>query len=165
MTDSQRQGGESTGPPLYESTAVSRVASRVQIVNVELVGAHYERLDDGLEVTAFSRELVPEFRVGLEWGLSDSVLLVVATFATAFDEEDDQPYSIVGRFRLSYEVSGETVLDDEDVTQFVHWNAMFNAWPYWREFVSNYLDRGQLPRFVVPVMGVPAVRSVDQARL
>lgn len=163
MADGRRQEGESTGPPPYDSSAVSRVASRVQIANVELVGSHYERLDDGMDVVAFSRELVPEFRVGLEWGLSESVLLVVVTFATAFDDEDEQPYSVVGRFRLAYDIAGEAIVNDEDLAQFVHWNAMFNAWPYWREFVSSQLARGQLPRFVVPVLGVPAVRPVNEA--
>lgn len=150
------------GPPDYDQAAVSRIASRVEIVDVELVGSHYERQDDGIEVSALPRELVPEFRIGLEWGLADGHLVVVLTFATAFDD-DEQPYSIVGRFRITYLIDGDEAVSEADVEQFAHWNAMFNAWPYWREFVSSTINRGHLPRFVVPVMGVPAVRPPEDA--
>jgi len=48
-------------------------------------------------------------------------------------------------------------IDRSDLEQFVHWNVLFNAWPYWREYLASTLNRAQLPRFVVPVMGVPRV--------
>lgn len=156
MVAKANEQAESSGPPEYDASAVSRMASRVEIIDVELVGSHYERVDDGLDRVPLGRELVPEFRLSLEWGVKETMLVVIASFATAFDDEEEQPYNIVGRFRLTYEVEGDEPVDESDVDQFVHWNAMFNAWPYWREFVSSTVNRGQLPRFIVPVMGVPA---------
>ena len=46
-------------------------------------------------------------------------------------------------------------LDEGDVNLFANWNSVFNAWPYWREYLSSTINRAQLPRFIVPVMGVP----------
>lgn len=143
-----------TGPPELDSEAVSRVATAVEIENVELVGSHYEREDDTPSPASLYVDETPRIRIGLEWEVHHPLLVVVASFATAFDVEP-QPYSIVARFRLTYRLGTEEPPDATDVEQFAHWNAMFNAWPYWREFVASTVNRGQLPRFVVPVMGVP----------
>ena len=42
------------------------------------------------------------------------------------------PYCLLAEFRLTYSVKGDEPVDEDDVKQFVHWNALFNAWPYWR---------------------------------
>lgn len=143
-----------SGPPKLDSQAVSRIATAVEIENVELVGSHYEREDDTPSPVALHVDETPRIRIGLEWEVHHPLLVVVASFATVFDVEP-QPYSIVARFRLTYQLDTEDPPDPADVEQFAHWNAMFNAWPYWREFVASTINRGQLPRFVVPVMGVP----------
>lgn len=157
---SQEVDADNGGPPDYDQPAVSRVASCVQLADVELVGAHYERTDDGVNPAALPADAAPTFTIGVEWGYPEDatdVLVCVLTFATSFDDGED-PYNIVGRFRLTYLLDTPEPLEDGDVSQFAHWNAMFNAWPYWREFFSSMVNRGRLPRFTVPVMGVPAVR-------
>ena len=44
---------------------------------------------------------------------------------------------------------------DEDLHQVAAWNVMFNAWPYWREYLSSTINRAHLPLFVLPVMRLP----------
>lgn len=151
---------ETSVPPKLDSNAVSRVATAVEIENIELVGSHYERDDDAPRPASLHANETPGIRIGLEWGVHHPLLVVVASFATAFAVEP-QPYSIVARFRLTYRLDTEDPPDPGDVEQFAHWNAMFNAWPYWREFVASIINRGQLPRFVVPVMGVPRAAPDD----
>jgi hypothetical protein len=56
-------------------------------------------------------------------------------------------------------VNGDMPLDEADVEQFVYWNAVFNAWPYWRESCRASSNGRSCPRSLVPVMGVP--RSDD----
>ncbi len=146
--------------PVRDAAAVNRVARVVDIANVELVGSHYEREDDGFETLELPN-VEPVIRVGLEWEVEHPRLIVIPTFATDFEEEP-QPYSIVARFRLTYLVDDDAPPDQADVEQFAHWNAIFNAWPYWREFVSSTINRGQLPRFVVPVMRAPLSVPPDQ---
>lgn len=150
------------GPPPFNASLVGKVARYVEIANVELVGAHYSRTDDGLEATTLPADAIPDFSIAVAWALDDGKLTCVLTFGTTFDMDDDEgedvpapPYQIVGRFRLSYSLAGDASFSDEELDQFAHWNAVFNAWPYWREFVSSMVNRGQLPRFLVPVMGVP----------
>jgi hypothetical protein len=83
-------------------------------------------------------------------------------FTATFEEAGEDgvpggPYYLFARFRLIYEIHEEQgeELTSEDLQQFAQWNAVFNAWPYWREYLSSTINRAQLPRFVVPVMGVP----------
>jgi hypothetical protein len=156
---SDSEGAGSAGPPDYDQPAVSRIASRVEIVNVELIGAHFERDDDSATSAELDDSLVPSIRIGVEWHLGESFITVLPAFTTEFEDLDPEPYRILARFRLTYSIAQGDSLLESDVEQFAHWNAMFNAWPYWREYVSSTLNRGQLPRFVVPVMGVPAVRG------
>jgi hypothetical protein len=156
-----------TGPPAYDPAAVGRIAQVVEIQTVELIGAHFDRVDEGPLPDAALDEATPDLGVFAEWGLSTDrhELGCLIHFAATFDdnvESDDPedeplgPYYLFARFRVLYRIAEDGAdLSPDDVAQFVMWNAVFNAWPYWREYLSSTINRAQLPRFLVPVMGVP----------
>lgn len=147
----------SDGPPPFDPVAVGRVVRRVEIDNVELIGCFFDRADS--EPIPTKAPSTAEFAQGIdvEWKSSSdqAVLGCLLTFGTVFDEENG-PYKIVGRFRLTYNIQPGDLLEKGDFEQFAHWNATFNAWPYWRELVGNFLSRSDLPRVTVPVMRVPS---------
>jgi hypothetical protein len=144
--------------PPYDAKAVGRVAARVQIRTVDLLGSHFEREDDGpLPAEQLAIESPPDIGISTpEWSLGGdaSYFGCAITFSTLFDDEPS-PYEIVARFRLIYSISPGKELEDEDLRQFVYWNVVFNAWPYWREYVSSTINRAHLPPYIVPVMAVP----------
>lgn len=144
-------------PPQYDPAAVGRIAARVQIRNVELVHAFFERSDAGPLPRESPTDQVPEVLMDPRWELSDdgSTLGCLLKFATRLVSEDAPTYRLIAHFRLVYSLNGETPLDESDVEAFVFWNAVFNAWPYWREFLSSTVNRAGLPRFVLPVLGLP----------
>lgn len=149
-------------PPQYDAALVGAVAAQVQIECVELVGAQFLRKDDGAQAIDWPEGLAPEIGINVEWAMTDDGrLTVLTTFGTHFDSDEqgdgehEEPYSLVARFRLQYVVNGEEPLAAQELNNFAHWNAMFNAWPYWREYLSSTLNRSRLPQFLVPVMGVP----------
>lgn len=147
--------GKPGPPPPYDPGAVGRVARCVEIQGVELLGAHFDRADDGPLPREAAGEQTPAIGIGVEWGIDDDqgLLGCVLTFGTVFDGRP--PYTLVARFRLLYSVRSERRLKRADIEQFAHWNAVFNAWPYWREYLASTLNRAQLPGFVAPVMHVP----------
>ena len=147
------------GPPPYDADATGRVAGHVQIDTVELVGAHFERVDDGPDAADLPDDLAPEIGINIAWRLDPdaATLTVLTTFATIFEDQDPEPYELIARFRLVYTVDEPDAVAEIDAANFAHWNALFNAWPYWREYLSSTINRAQLPRFVAPVMGVPRV--------
>lgn len=148
--------GKPGPPPAYDPAAVGRVVPCVDILGVELLGAHFERLDDEPLPRQAAGEVIPDVGIGVEWAIDDEegLLGCALTFGTIV-EGSRPPYSLVARFRLLYTVKSETRLKRSDLEQFAHWNAVFNAWPYWREYLSSTINRAQLPPFVAPVMRVP----------
>lgn len=149
-------------PPEYSAEAVGRIARRVEVQGIELIGMHFSRADSSaVPGSHAAANRVPEIGIRVDWDLSEerSTLGCVLTFGLIFQEQ--APYELVGQFRLSYAISGDGALDQDDLNNFAHWNAMFNAWPYWRELVSSTLSRAQLPHFLVPVMGVPRARTTS----
>jgi hypothetical protein len=147
------------GPPPYDPAAVGRVAELVQIQNIELLGSHFERADDGFFATTSPADATtPELGIGQpRWEVDPEALLLacVLSFATQFPgHEDDPPYFVMADFRVTYSLTSSAI-EPADMEQFVSWNAVFNAWPYWREYLSSTINRAGLPRFVASVMGVP----------
>ncbi|GIU97431.1 MAG: hypothetical protein KatS3mg013_1234 [Actinomycetota bacterium] len=147
--------GKPGPPPTYDPAAVGRVARCVDILGVELLGAHFDRADDDPLPREAVGEQTPDIGISVEWSIDDDQALLgcALTFGTVF--EGRPPYTLVARFRLLYSVKSEERLRRSDIEQFAHWNAVFNAWPYWREYLASTLNRAQLPRFVAPVMRVP----------
>lgn len=121
-------------------------------------------------------DVVPDqLRISVDWDLNTagSRLGVLIGFATGFsaDAGDDasgdvdaddasgsQPYEVVAQYRLLYAISmpeGADPPSGGDLEQFAYWNAVFQAFPYWREYLSSTIDRAHLPRFTAPVMRMP----------
>ncbi len=163
MAGSTQAGGDH-GPPPYQPAVLSRLVGRVQILNVELVWAHFERADSG-PLPEPQPAGIPD-ALGIapgEWSTDGEGLLgCLLTFFADFNEEQSgHPYRVVASFRLIYQLEGSPIISDEEGEQFVAWNAVFNAWPYWREYLSSTLNRAGLERFLVPVMGVPRMDNVE----
>jgi hypothetical protein len=148
-------------PPPFDGEAVKRLAGRVEIESIDLIGAHFDRADDApLEEPLRSDLQAPELGLSYEWELASdaSILGCTFTFAAWFETAPgvEAPYELFARFRLQYSVGSGPRLSDEDIHQFAAWNSMFNAWPYWREYLSSTINRAHLPQFVVPVMRLPS---------
>ncbi len=144
--------------PEFDGLAVGRVGARVRIETLELVGAEFSRSDtDPLGSDPDSR--IPKSSgIRVEWNSSTDTrrLGCVITFATVFDDQNNKPYNVAASYRLIYTIPDKDPLPaDTDVETFMHWNAVFNAWPYWREYLASTVNRAGLPRFVLPIARMP----------
>lgn len=54
-------------------------------------------------------------------------------------------------FELTYRIPESMSVSDEELTEFARVNGVFNAWPYFREFVHAALSRMGLPPVIIPV--------------
>jgi len=130
----------------------------VEILGVELLGAHFSRRDSTqLPVAAEGAEAFPAFGLNAVWKRSDdgTMLGCNVTFATDFGEDPEPPYQLVASFRLTYSLPADSAFSEDELDNFANWNVVFNAWPYWREYLSSTINRANLPRFAVPVMKLP----------
>lgn len=151
------------GPPPYHPEVVARIASRCDIINLELIGTHFQRTDDR-PLSIANRAIDPDgIAISVDsWTLARAQqrLGCVLTFGVVFEEYNNEfdelaPYECIAKFRVTYQVRGDDEFTEDELTQFVHWHAVSDVWPYWREYLSNTLDRSGLPRFLVPLMTAP----------
>lgn len=144
--------------PDFNAEAVGRVGGRVQIDSLELVGAEFTRTDMH-PLTNDEEDRKPSTSgIRVEWSTSEERRQIgcVITFGTAFEAGVDAPYMLVASYRLIYSIpDADPLPPDGDVENFMHWNAVYNAWPYWREYLSSTMNRAGLPRFVLPIARMP----------
>jgi hypothetical protein len=143
------------GPPAYDQAAVGRVVGRIEIRDVELVHAHFDRDDDGPLAVRAPSELEPDILIDVEWRQDGPSFGCLIRFGAECDDGHPLPFRLFAFFRVTYTISGDEPVSSGDLDQFAHWNAVFNAWPYWREYLSSTINRSGLPRVVLPVMRVP----------
>jgi preprotein translocase subunit SecB len=151
----RRAAGQTREVPRWDPAAATRVVPRVHLQNIELLGAHFERSDDQPIPEHSVSDAPPDIGINVAWNHDPQARMLgcVLTFGATF--EQDGPYSLIAQFRLLYSIDEGDPLAENDIEHFVHWNATFNAWPYWREYLSSTINRANLPRFLLPVMRVP----------
>ena len=157
----RRPGPSIARVPTHNRESVRRVVNRVQIIRIELVAVHFSRKDESPLPKSAPSQSTPEIAVDVETDVNESRLGCLFTLGTTF--EKNAPYELVAKFRAIYSIAGPEPLAPADVQQFAHWNALFNVWPYWREYVSSTVIRAHLPQFTVPVIKLGASSLEFQA--
>jgi len=80
------------------------------------------------------------------------------TFET--ESANTEPFAIFKTsFLLIYSAGTLDDITDEAVDTFGKTNGIFNAWPYWREFVQNTIVRMNLPSLTIPVFRIFAPKE------
>jgi hypothetical protein len=72
---------------------------------------------------------------------------------------DDVLAEVGAVFDLSYHVPTDENFSAEEIEGFGQFNAVFNAWPYWREFVQTSMSRMAMPGLTVPLYRLPRRES------
>ena len=137
---------------------LSRIVSVVRIESVRLCEASFRspvrpsEIADAIGVKASQDAAVAELPG------DDGLFLVRTNFSMevrgAGDEEELQA-EVRGAFELSYRLPTEESFSSEELQAFARVNAVFNAWPYWRELVQTALARMSMPVLTVPVFRLP----------
>ncbi len=70
--------------------------------------------------------------------------------------EADPTLFIEAIFSLGYSLTSLEGLEDRHLDAFAHINGIFNAWPYWREYVQSMSTRMAFP-IIAPVFRFPTV--------
>ena len=145
---------------------LSRIVSVIEIESVRLCKAHCRSAVHPSETAdVINVKTSCEVAVVKEPG-EDGSLRIETTFAmevhSASDEEKLQA-EIGSTFELSYKIPDDESFSSEELDAFGQVNAVFNAWPYWRELVQTSLVRMSMPLLTVPVFRLPQNRTDDGA--
>lgn len=133
----------------------ARVAGRVQIRDIRLLECkcfHTPPTHKGKQQVEISHSV--RTKVDKKSGL----ILVFPTFtmkAIPHERPEEEPFvGMEARFMLTYQLENMSGLTAASFKHFGMTNGIYNAWPYWREFVQNTIARMGLPNITLPVFRI-----------
>ena len=130
------------------------VSDRVQLKDVRLINCKCDQIPEAtLGKKAYDINHSTEVQVDKKNGY----VIVTAKFHfEAFSESKTQkPVILMGAsFLLAYKIENFEGLTQKGFEQFANLNGIYNAWPYWREFVQNTVTRMGLPSLTIPVFRI-----------
>jgi hypothetical protein len=85
------------------------------------------------------------FRVYIDLG----VRIVSTTFNNALEPEPEPIFQIEAKFQLDYELTGS--VEQTALKEFANYNAVYNVWPFWRQYVFSTANQAGLPCPEVPL--------------
>jgi len=98
---------------------------------------------------------------------ANSTITVRANFVMEAKPEDAKGASAVveasASIELEYVFPDVGSLNEETIQSFGRINGVYNAWPYWREYVQSAVARMGLPPLVVPVYRIMDAVSKPKA--
>ena len=135
------------------------VSDRVELKDVRLL-----KSECNINIKALSGKKTYSIRHSADFNIDREcgVIIVVPHFefeAFAEGEPENQVLTINASFLLYYSVKDFEGLTKKGFEQFANLNGIYNAWPYWREFVQNTIARMGLPPLAIPVF-----RIVEQTK-
>jgi preprotein translocase subunit SecB len=145
---------ETSEKPLSLLALTTQIASRVQIKSIRLLNARVNfnpsEILEGLTVNY-------GFDAEASLNKDEKIISVRSKFQTFAQKEEETdvkkvPVSIQGEYELEYSIESFDQIKPENIKAFGSMNGIYNAWPYWREFVQSMTVRMGLPPLTLPVM-------------
>lgn len=144
---------------------LERIVSVIQIESVRLCETHCRSAVQPAEIADAINVNTSRKAAVVKEPTEDRSLRVETAFSLEVRSADDDGLQaeIRATFELSYAIPDEESFSPEELEAFAEGNAVFNAWPYWRELVQASLARMSLPPLTLPVFRVVPGESADEA--
>jgi len=130
------------------------VSERVQLKDVRLISC---KCDQTPVATLGKKAYDINYSTEVQVDKKNGYVIVTAKFHfEAFTEsKTKKPVIFIdATFLLAYKIENFEGLTQKGFEQFAKLNGIYNAWPYWREFVQNTVTRMGLPSLSIPVFRI-----------
>lgn len=131
------------------------VADRVSLEDVRLIHSRCYLKPSGIK-GPYGINI--ECNVDIQINKEKQIIIVLPCFeliAYVVDSKKNEPdFAISASFALTYSINKFEGLDEDNYHSFGEANGVYNAWPYWREFVQNTTSRMGLSSINVPVFRI-----------
>ncbi len=137
-----------------KTTAGLLVSDRVQLKDVRLISCKCDQIP---EATLGKKLYNINYSTEVQVDKKNGYIIVTAKFHfEAFTESKTQKPVILidASFLLAYKIENFEGLTQKGFEQFANLNGIYNAWPYWREFIQNAVTRMGLPSLSIPVFRI-----------
>lgn len=154
MKKQRPEGGSPAG-------GFAKVAAAVEIEDVRFISFGASFIPEAVEDHALTVHFNVKTKTAAD---SDrNRIFVFVDFALEATDEakkasDVKAVVASARIRIEYKVSSSKEFDQRELDSFGQMNGVYNAWPYWREYVQSAIARMQLPTLIVPVFRVAGHR-------
>lgn len=131
----------------------AQVAERVQIQDVHLVETRARRGS-----VRKGQPLHLQFSVDVKTQVEEARSLVMVrpllSLIAKYDETSDgeEAFRVEALFSLQYKINSAKGLSSTNYDAFGKTNGLYNAWPFWREYVQAMTARLGLPALTIPVL-------------
>ena len=130
------------------------ISDKVEIKDVRIIESSFKQTPNA---NAGNKSVEIENTTNVEFDAENNFIFVIADFKLrAFIKNNKDPVRLIrASFLLAYDFKdGFDKYSDEAFKAFAEINGVYNAWPYWREFVQNATVRMGLPSLTIPVWRV-----------
>lgn len=137
-----------------------RIAAKaLKLKDITLYASRFERGEyDGSEGvqedkkgTHFTKSTI-EIEDSEQENLEVLVLLGIRVVPPDTDDEDEDPpfsFLIEAEYIVEYQITDG--LPEDAIKAFAEFNAVHNAWPFWRQHVYDIVQKAGLPKLEVPL--------------
>lgn len=140
------------------------VSDRVELKDVRLISSTCRQTP---EATTGKKTYDINYSAKVETDKKKGYVVVIPEFHfEAFSEaKTREPVILIdASFVLAYKINDFKGLTKKGFEQFANLNGIYNAWPYWREFVQSTIVRMGLSSLSIPVFRIVEPSKGDNAR-
>lgn len=134
-------------------------ASALKLKDIKLYGSKFERgeyagtegVQEDKKGTQFNKSTI-EIEDSEQELLEVLVLFGIRIVPPDTDEEDENPpfsFLIEAEYIVEYQIIDE--LSEDAIKAFAEFNAVHNAWPFWRQHVYDIVQKAGLPKLDLPL--------------
>jgi len=128
--------------------AVARIASRVHLTEVRLIGLSAVRVSDSDE-KQLQAKVEPSCTARIA-GPDRIDATCLYKFKGSDSKRDLATVDVT--YLLVYRTEGSDPIDESDLEHFANANGAYNSWPFVRELLHSMTSRMGFPPFVLPVL-------------
>lgn len=153
-----------------QTKSLKRIAPLIEAVRIEdirLVEAKVKTSIRSADDTGKVKLAIDKSAIIKEYAVDDGMLWVLAKINAQIipvDSEKSPVVSVKAAFELRYRLPKELKASQEQLNTFARINSVFNAWPYWREFVQNMVARMNLPTVTLPMFRLEETTKPSKTR-
>ena len=141
---------------------VSKVARKATLSKIHMCSGSFEKAKE----ENLREKLSVFIDVGSEFfkreGLSFSAQANFHFKGVPQDDDKAIGVKVEGLFILQYKLQDDNDIDDKEIATFCEINAIYNAWPYIREYLAACLTRLDLPPFTMPLLKIGQKKQEKQ---
>lgn len=132
--------------------SLSKVTPKANFQSIYLLTSNVKRSLDALEYSELEAEIT--FGGSLFTKEKDrfSAKVQVSVTGSSPENEDKQIVFIEAEYILTYAVRDMKNILKKDLQVFCDINAIYNSWPYLREFVQSVCNRMEIPPLTLPLL-------------